>query len=264
MIKILILMNVFFNYDYIERTLKSINNQILSDQIIDIIFLENPSKYSFKIKELSYKYNIKYHFLSNKNLSGQIFTYFINNYKDIIKDYDYICLTESDVILDNGCIQELTDIIVSKKNNICYTALYTNLKKYTKIQNLINTWVPKTNFKNEYAIGHTGIQFIMFKKEYLLFFFKEINSKKICNPIALGSSNYYGFSDSNLKYFNNLNNVVCYQTKNNKLEHIGWEVSIGLNKEYEEIKKYNLKNKIIRHNSELKNIVLHKININNN
>jgi len=52
--RILILMNVFFNYDYVERTLKSIFNNDVNNTI-DIIFLENPSKYSNKIRDLSKK-----------------------------------------------------------------------------------------------------------------------------------------------------------------------------------------------------------------
>ena len=58
----------------------------------------------------------------------------------------------------------------------------------------------------------------------------------------MGCENYSFISDSNLIKFNNNNNEICYQTKYNLLEHIGWETAIGLNEEYRIYKSKNILN----------------------
>ena len=252
--KILILMNIFFNYDMVKRTLKSIFEQNI-DIDIDIIFLENPSKYSNEILELSKKYKIR-HYKFNKNIGGKCFQKFITDNETIINNYDYICLTESDVILDKNVIRENINILEKNNGKICYTGLKVNLDKYNIIKNQINKWVPKKIIKESYCIGPTGFQFITFNKNYLLKFIKNLNNKKISSNIALGSKNYSFISDSNLIIFNNNNNEICYQTKYNLLEHIGWETAIGLNEEYRIYKFKNIKN--IRSNINL-DIIFYKL-----
>lgn len=256
--KILILMNVYFNYEYVERTLDSIKAN-KGDFTIDFIFLENPSKYSFKIKELSKKYNIN-HYICNENIAGQIFQLFYSNNQSLLTKYDYICVTESDVVLDIGCIDEALYILNNLNNiGVCYVGLKLGLKKYKSIQKKIDRWVPKPRIKTFYAEGHTGIHFVVFKSSYFFNLMKDIENKRLHTAIALGQKKYFGFSDSNLQRFNKLNNFKPVQTIKNKLDHIGWETAIGLNNEYKQVKDFNLKTKKIRVNMNINDYYLTKV-----
>ena len=256
--KILILMNVYFNYEYVERTLDSIKEN-KGDFTIDFIFLENPSKYSFKIKELSKKYNIN-HYICNENIAGQIYQLFYSSNQSLLTKYDYICLTESDVVLDTGCIDEALYILNNLNNiGVCYVGLKLTLEKYKSIQKQIDRWVPKPRKKTFYAEGHTGTQFIIFKTYYFFKLMDAIENKKLCKGIARGCDKYFGYSDSNLYHLNNLNNFNSVQTIKNKLDHIGWETSVGLNNEYKQVKDFNLKTKKIRVNMNINDYYLTKV-----
>ena len=74
--RVLVLLNCYFNVDLIERTVISI---LETKYPCDIIFLENPSKYSDDIRELVKKYNIE------SNLVSIICA---SNYNDDIKVID--------------------------------------------------------------------------------------------------------------------------------------------------------------------------------
>jgi len=253
--KIAILMNIFYNYDFIERTLQSIKSQEnLEEYELDIYFLENYSVNSIIIKNLINKYNIKGHYMSKTNIAGKIFQLFIkNNIDNIINNYDYICITESDVVLDNNVISESLFIINKYNSNICYTGLKI-LDKYSSLP--LKQWVPRVTKKTDYNIAHTGFQFITFKKQYLIDFITALDNKELSLSIALGSKEYTFISDSNLKLFNNINKQICYQTKYNLLDHIGWEVSLNKHNDYKLIKK-NIGN--IRQNINLSDINLIKL-----
>ncbi len=79
---LLILIEAFYNYDDIDKTIDSIIHNIDSDNFIkaDIIILENPSPKTTMIFNICYKYKdrILMHLISNKNIEGNIFTVFIN------------------------------------------------------------------------------------------------------------------------------------------------------------------------------------------
>lgn len=250
MTRILVLMNVFFNYDYTERTLLSLF-QNKGNFTLDIIFLENPSKYSEEIRELSIKYHLK-HFIGNENIAGQIFQLFYSNNKSLFDDYDYVCITESDVVLDDGCISEALCILDKLPNaGHCCTALNLGLEKYKPIREKIARWVPKPIRKGFYAIGHTGVQFLIFRKPYFEKLMSWLDQDKLREPITGGCNKYTGLSDSNIRRFNDLNSFLSVQTVVNKLDHIGWEVALGMNKEYKQVKQDNLRTKKIRQNRDL-------------
>ena len=256
--QILILMNVFFNIDFISRTLNSIKNQ-KHQQNITIIFLENPSVNSDKIKHLAIQNNIE-HYICDENIAGKIFHLYINLNIDYINKFDYVVITESDVVLDSFVIDEQVFILNKYEDSgCCFCGVKCNLPKYSKIQDKINTWIQKPIIKLDYSLGHTGFQFIMFKTNYLIEFINTLNKKKISSTIARGSNNYNYISDTNLYLFNKLKKIKNYQTKYNKLDHIGWETAVGLNKNYEILKNHYLSNKIIRNNNLINKNILSKI-----
>jgi hypothetical protein len=106
--RLLILLNCFFNFELINRTLKSIKE---TNFYCDIIFLENPSKYSKEIKDIGRKYKIYKHYISDDNIEGNVFTLFIKNFKQIIDNYDYIGLSEADVVLEKDSLEEAIKIL---------------------------------------------------------------------------------------------------------------------------------------------------------
>jgi predicted O-methyltransferase YrrM len=252
--KLLILLNCFFNYSDIERTVVSIKNNNYYDY--DIIFLENPSKYSNKIKELAKKYNIYKHFICDKNIEGNIFTLFINKYSNIINNYKYIALSEADVVLDKGAVNEaisILDLNDDKVGNLSID-LYLNYEKYKNLP--LDTWIKPPIIINNYNVGCTGFQFIIFKNKFLLEFIEKINKKELITSVALGIENYNGLSDSNLVLFNEIKKTLWIRTIKNKLDHIGWEHYIKNDDEYVQLKNENLKSKNIRNNSNINNYYL--------
>ena len=138
--KLLILINCYFNYKDIERTVISILN---NDIPVDIIFLENPSKYSNQIKNLATKYNIFKHFICNENIEFGTLSLFIKKYPDILNNYEYIAASEGDVELEKNSINECFSLL--KKYNDCGNCsidIRLDKKKYKHLP--IEIWVPRS------------------------------------------------------------------------------------------------------------------------
>jgi hypothetical protein len=90
--------------------------------------------------------------------------------------------------------------------------------------------------------------------------FDAINEKKLNSGVALGTDNFYGFSDSNLTLFNNMQNKLWVRTQNTKLDHIGWELYLDNDNEYVKYKDQMLKEQKIRVNIDLSNKILLLVN----
>lgn len=254
--KLLILLNCFFNYELINRCLESICKVKKDDVEYDIIILENPSKYSDKIKELISKFTIYKHYICEENIEGNIFTLFVNTFPELIEEYDYIAMSEADVVLEEGSLQEAIEILDKKDIRVGNLSIDVELN-YKKYYNLpIRTWIPIAKNIDGYDVGATGFQFIIFKRNFLKGFVSAINNKQLCSSVALGQGNYYGLSDSNLQIFNNQNRTLWVRTKKYKLDHIGWEMYINMDNEYVKTKQENLANKKIRHNMSIDNYKL--------
>ncbi len=101
---ILILICTYYNYDFLDRTLKSIK-QNQGDFNLDIYVLENPSENSKFIQQVTKKHNIN-HVLAERNIAGNIINAYINQNIKSLGKYNYICTSDGDVVLDNGCIEE--------------------------------------------------------------------------------------------------------------------------------------------------------------
>lgn len=250
-------MNAFFNVEHIERTLKSIQETKFE---CDIIILENPSKYSSEMKSMLSKYKIHSHYICNENIEGNIFHLFCNSYQDLLKQYKYIAMTESDVVLDKGALDEIINLLDETTDDIGLGSIDIHLdtKKYYNLP--ICQWVPKSTIQNGYVVGNTGFQFIVFKLGFLFSFINAVNNKELCGNIELGDTNFYGISDTNLASFAYKMNKLWIRTVKSKLDHIGWEHYIENNNEYVQLKAMNLKNKKIRHNINVQDYILHLIN----
>jgi hypothetical protein len=234
MVKQLIIMFCFFNVDLIERTLKTIlASNFNSDIKTDILFLENASKYSNKLLELSTEYNIS-HYRANDNFGGHILTKFYMDYKHILDAYDLIAVTDSDAEIEPYAIQETINLLNREDlTNVgnCSILTKVNEQKYNEILPSICSWLGYLCDNGDYYIGVTGFQFINFKKQHYFDYFDMIIAKKLNKSIALGELKYTGPSDTNLRYFNKLQNKPWIVTKYNGLDHIGWESYLSTNSE---------------------------------
>lgn len=245
--KLLILLNCFFNHELINRTLKSIKE---TNFYCDIIFLENPSKYSDEINKLGVQYKIYKHYICDENIEGNIFTLFIKNFKNIINNYDYIGLSEADVVLEKDSLDEAIQILDMNDNSIGNISidLDLNYEKYNELP--LNTWINPPKIIENYKVGPTGYQFIIFKRDFLYDFIETLDKKIIFSKVALGVEKYYGLSDSNLSLFNEYRKKLWIRTNKTKLDHIGWELYLKINEnnEYVKFKNENISNKKIREN----------------
>lgn len=236
--KQLIIMFCFFNVDLIKRTLESILASKYKTETnitckTDILILENASKYSPEVFELSTKYNIA-HYRANDNFGGHILTKFYIDYKHILDEYDLIAVTESDVVIEQNAIQETITLLTrSDLSNVGNCSILTKVDeiKYKELLTSIDCWLCKLTDNGDYYTGVTGFQFINFKKQHYYDFFDAILAKKLNKSIALGSLKYTGPSDTNLQYFNKMQNKPWIVTKYNSLDHIGWETYLTENKE---------------------------------
>jgi hypothetical protein len=246
--RVLVLLNCFFNTDFIERTVVSI---IETKYPCDIVFLENPSKYSEDIRLLAKKYNVYKHFISNNNMEGNIFHLFCNLHSNIIEKYTYIAMSEADVVLDKESLHEAIEILnySDKKIEILSIDILLDYKKYYNLP--LDNWVPKPINVNGYSVGSTGFQFIIFKNYVLNEFIKSLNKKELVSPVALGVNNFHMMSDSNLDMFIKKRETLWVRTIKNKLDHIGWEKYILNNDEYVKEKENNIVKKKIRDNIDL-------------
>ena len=154
---------------------------------------------------------------------------FLRNMKDtLLYNYDYISTTESDVVVDDGSIEE-TIYILNENNEIpvSYIQINCDLEKYKKLPTAI--WVPKpTKYKTFYT-GITGFQFITFRRNILYDFLDRLKNNEIMSPIACGCSDFHGLSDINLGIY--INNILGQKggITNRKLDHIGWEKYMDVN-----------------------------------
>ena len=246
--RVLVLLNCFFNTDFIERTVISIME---TKYPYDIVFLENPSKYSEDIRLLAKKYNVYKHFISNNNMEGNIFHLFCNLHSNIIEKYIYIAMSEADVVLDKESLHEAIENLnySNKKIEILSIDILLDYKKYYNLP--LDNWVPKPINVNGYSVGSTGFQFIIFKNYVLNEFIKSLNKKELVSPVALGVSNFHMMSDSNLNMFIKKRKTLWVRTIKNKLDHIGWEKYILNNDSYIKEKENNIVKKKIRDNIDL-------------
>lgn len=257
-----IVMLVYYNHDLIKRTLDSF--QLFRDNNdVDMYFIENPSKNSSLIKDLVSAYNINYHYICSENIGGFLIEHFCRKMRNMLMDkYDYISITESDVVVDDGAIKEsITILNENPEIPVTYIQPNCNLEKYQKLP--INEWVGKFEKYKTFYTGITGFQFVTFRKNILYDFLDRLKNKEIIGSIALGCSDFYGLSDTNLgKYIYEILNLKGGVTTR-KLDHIGWEKYIDINGNVCETGEYFLeKSKNVyrlRSNSLLDNIEQYKI-----
>jgi hypothetical protein len=252
-----ILINCFFNVNDVKRTLESLEADATSIPY-DVIFLENPSKYSPNMKALALEKGIYQHYICSDNIEGNIWQLFLQTHPEITQQYKYIALSEGDVVLDKNALQEAVHLLDNSAANVGNVSIefHFDTEKYKTLP--IRAWVPLPQQRGPYSVGATGFQFIIFKPAFLMDFITCIQQKKLASPIALGVSYYTGISDQNLLEFNRRRGTLWIRTVHAKLDHIGWEHYLGYD-EYCAEKDKNLKAGKIRQNINVANYKLTRL-----
>lgn len=252
---LLILFNCFFNVKDVKRTIDSLERTGME---YDIIFLENPSKFSSEMRQLAQEKKIYQHYICSDNIEGNVWELFFKQFPDVAVKYRYIALSEADVVLDKDALQEAITLLNSSGSNVGNVSidLHLDTVKYKTLP--IRAWVPAAQQRDGYSVGATGFQFIIFKPAFLMEFIAAIRRKQLSCSIALGTSRFFGISDSNLQEFNQRKGTLWVRTVKAKLDHIGWEHYLGYD-DYCAEKDKNLKMGKIRQNVNVDKYVLTKL-----
>lgn len=261
MYKIAIIVEAFYNCSDVDRTIDSILKNINSTKhelSVDIIVLENPSPKSKQMLKIysKYKDHILMYLRASENIEGNIFTVFINQYRDTLKDYDYIGLTEGDAILDDGALLETVNLLnkYPKAGNCSISLSLANLQIPPLPQSARN-WYPRGRDAGDHIIGATGFQFINFRRDFLFGFIDALNAKQLTSPVALGTREYQQISDSNLILYNSRVKKTWIRTKQFKLLHIGWDHYKNPKDEYWVYKTQLLKSGQLRTNLDISQVI---------
>lgn len=216
--KILCVLNTFFNYDHIRECFDSIDTNE-----IDFFILENKSKYSDLIESYFKDKKVIGYIQSEENVTHGTVDYFIKNYKDLIEEYDYITITDGDLLVDDirSLYSEIISILDEDRVMVCCVDLKNDNLPLHTIPESIN-WVPKsTTINNKYLNGFSGTHMLTLKKENL-FLITSIDK----------------FIDVTVQRNVMINNGVWAKTLINKAKHLTWDYYYNGN-EYYEWKKNN-------------------------
>lgn len=238
-----ILMIAFFNCNLIEETLKSLIKDFTENSIpYDIYVLENSSPKSELIAEMLMKYKdfITKHIRSD-----------INNFANIIIDafteeliprnYKYYSVTESDVILNPNAYDEAIFILKKYKFHLCSIDLSLENLPVKKFPEAIH-WVPQPIVFNEFLVGPTGFQFIVFRRKMFLKYIKTLITKRD-SELKTSEKPIQLIRDQLLDHYCEKLGITWVRTKKSKLLHKGWDLYLDDDNEYVQYKKQQNKDK---------------------
>jgi len=214
---ILCVINSFYNYEHIAVFFDSIYVDY-----IDYVVLENYSKNSDQIKDYFKGKRIITHLRSEENVTHGTMDYFLENYKELIKEYEYLILTDADLLVEDidSYIDEAKSVLDMEKVMVCGISLCLNNLPLDHHPESIN-WVPKGVVYNKYIISVTGTHMLLIKNKDLnvLFELKNIIDsslwEKVCEKDGL-----------------------WVRTLKNKAKHLTWDYYYPGN-EYYEYKRNN-------------------------
>lgn len=221
--KVLVLAMAYFNYHDVNKTLISLSKQD-KVEFIDVILLENPSKYSVQMKKVAEHPIVQRHYIADENVEGLIMQEFVRQNQDFVFKYKYIAMTESDVVLDYNSISESLHLIrIIKDVGVVSVNLRLDNLQIPPLPPEAVNWVPPAIEHEIFLEGPTGFQMIIFPRDNLKLFLNALVHNELGNGIALGNGPYHGISDSNLAQFLIDRKLIWARTKNSSLLHIGWE-----------------------------------------
>jgi hypothetical protein len=156
-------MLVFWNHEDVRRTLQSFD-LLINSELIDLIILDNPSKYSDKVSKLATTHpRVKAHYVASSNIEGFIVQAFLDDVGRQVFQYKYVALTESDVVLDSSAVAEATNILSNYPDAaVCSVDLSQENLLILPLPAEAQNWVPPASDHGWYLEVPTGFQFLLF------------------------------------------------------------------------------------------------------
>jgi len=214
---------------------------------IDLVVLENPSKYSKQMGEVVKKYGdrVKAHYLCSQNIEMVCFQAYAERFQEEIQNkYDYVCVSEGDVVLRGQSMRECWALI-SEKQPVCAIEMSTENIKIPPHPPGAVYWKPPRQVFPDHKEGEFGLQFVMIEQKYYYNFLEALNKKELSERIPLGSPTQ-SFSDTNLRQYMRKTGVKFYNTIRHELVHIGWDHFLDPTDEYWNHRNSLIKQKKIR------------------
>lgn len=150
----------FNNFDHIVECFESLYNDN-----IDFFIIENYSPYSEKIKNYFLNKKLVGYIQFEKNITNNAVNTFINDYIDLLSNYEFITFSDCDLRIKNVTetfseIKSLLDI-----DDIAVSCVDLELCNLPNIKNSTN-WLPTPNkITDKYIEVRTGIHLMTFKNE---------------------------------------------------------------------------------------------------
>lgn len=216
----LIIFQAFFN---VKETIQSFESMYLDE--IDYFVVENKSKYSHEIKNYFQTKRLKGYIQFEENIGSNAMNIFLNDYWDLLKQYDLITITEGDLYIYDikSSIEEVK--MGFKRPNVLVSAIglyYGNvfneahrtigLDSYFEFMKKQEKEVPLGN-----GFGGGGIHFLTFTNKTV-----DVIKGVYCSDwLIYGAVNAVGKG---------------VHTNQNKAYHLTWDLLGGVGSEYEKFR----------------------------
>lgn len=246
MTKVQILAVGFFNTEILQRSMHSLAQEAANCRYpCELYLLENTSAKSPQIAEMAKKLydqgSLTSHILSSHNVATNVVLHALRR-KIIPCEAEYIAITEADVILDPGSMNEALDLLESHPSwGLCSIDIHLTNLPLEQYPDSVH-WIPEALDRGDYLEGPTGFQFILFRKDFLVSFLESVLRGELRQPIALLNQSYVSMSDANLILYCSLSGIPWIRTKKNRLLHIGWELYSNPDNDYMRYKEELVRN----------------------
>ena len=212
----LIVFIAYKHFDIIKTSFDSISKYENADYFV----VENSSENSDKIQGFFRDKNIKAHIRFNQNIANSAITVFINDYWELLQNYDYVTITDGDIYIQdiNATFEEVFSAFQFPEVVVSSVDLWLGNHYENQERKTIKEY--KSDFNNNKrepisVEGHTGGFLITIPRSHLF--------------LIKG----YLFTDSNLIQTVNANKCRWYKTNKNLGYHLTWDLYYDGNEYYE-------------------------------
>eukprot|EP01102_Stenamoeba_stenopodia_P017790 TRINITY_DN6429_c0_g2_i1.p1 TRINITY_DN6429_c0_g2~~TRINITY_DN6429_c0_g2_i1.p1 ORF type:complete len:353 (+),score=86.26 TRINITY_DN6429_c0_g2_i1:570-1628(+) len=255
--KIAVLTLGYWNVGDLDACLTSLEAQVFSEStsasastmtsrkgghgMLDIFVLENPTPWSEKVAEMVRSHRrVKKQLLSTQNVHSHLWRLFLrDNGKDVYEEYEYIALSDGDVVLsDPHSVDEARRLlrIAGSKAFVCSVDVDLSNDALVDKQidpSLLNSIPPSITIRylneleggeeEEFVVGPTGLQFVMFRSEELRSFVEAVDRNEVGLLVGYGGDTAFrGISDATLREYVWTQKRSWIRTKRTKLTPVGW------------------------------------------
>lgn len=204
------------NYEHIFSTFNALKNDFS-----DFLIIENKSINSEVIKDFFLKQEILKYIFFEDNIAGNAVNIFLKDFSEIIKQYEYITITDADLKVDDSkkTFEEIFSILDLPEVGVCCVDLdMANLPDVPGAKQWVAPVIEETEL---YYTANTGIHLMTIRNE------------------NIGLIEDIHFLDSLLSLNITKKNKKWVKTKKNKAVHLTWDLYFPGSPYYE----YKLKNK---------------------